>query len=343
LFYRCEMRRLSLSRKCVLLLLGVLLSFPVWAQIGAPASVAAAAQPEAPKDRLGRSTPRRTVLAFLAATRKGDNELGAQYLNTGLRGHRATDLAHKLFVVLDRRLPARLNELTDKPEGTLSGPQKPDQEVVGTISSDNRNVDIIVERVDRGNSGPIWLFSHETLDSIPDLYEQINVVSADNVLPEFLVNARFAGIALFEWLAVFVGIPLFYAFAALLNRLLSPLVGGLRRRLYRQSDLPNPEALPVPLRLLLQAFVIRWLLTKVGLPLLARQFWSGIATIITIAGCVWLAILLNNRGEEYIRRRLGGRNLTAATSMLRRGEQFLAAGKSDAFGKKEPARDKRVA
>ena len=272
----------------------------VWTQVGISSSLPTASQPDIPKDALGRTTPRGTVLGFVSAARKGDNELAADYLNTRLRGKAATDLAQQLFVVLDRRLPAHLNELSDKPEGSVSDRLKPDQERAGTISSDNGNVDIILERVDRGKSGSLWLFSSKTLDAIPDLYDEINGVSVESVLPEFLANTRIAGIVLFEWLAVFVGMPLFYLLTALLNRVLSRLIGRWRRRLYRKPDLPNPQALPRPIRLLLLAVAIHWLLTKLSLPLLARQFWFSTASILTIAGCVWLMILLNGRGEEYI-------------------------------------------
>jgi MscS family membrane protein len=326
LLYQDETRRLEfLSQKRVarlgtgacLLSLVILLCFPTWAQLGQPASAPAAAQPEAPKDALGRTTPRGTVLGFLSAARNGDDDLAARYLDTRLRGRTAAGLAHKLFVVLDRRLPAQLNELSDKPEGSLSNPLKPDEEPVGTIGSDNGDVDIIVQRVGSGKSASLWLFSSKTLDVIPDLYEEINLVSVDNVLPAFLVNTRIAGILLFHWLAIFVGIPLFFLLAALINRLLSHFVGLLRRRLYRKANLPNPEVLPKPIRLLLLAFVIRWLLTKISLPLLARQFWSSAATIITVAGCVWLVIFLARWGEEYICRLLQRRKLTGAASMLR--------------------------
>ena len=328
--YQYETRRLCfLSQKRVarlgacacVLFLGVLLCCPTWAQVRPPASVSAvpqpASQPEAPKDSLGRTTPRGTVLGFLTAARKGDNELAAQYLNTRLRDKAATDLAHQLYVVLDRRLPARLYQLSDKPEGSVSDPLKPDHELVGTISSDKGDVNIVLERVDRGKSGRLWLFSSKTLDSIPDLYEETNVVSPEDVLPAFLVNTRIAGIGLFHWLAVIVGIPLFFLFAALLNHLLSRLVGLLRRRLYKKPDLRNPEVLPMAIRLLLLAVVIRWLLSKLNLPLLGRQFWFSAASVITIAGCVWLLILFNSWGEEYIRRRLRGRHAQRTSLMLR--------------------------
>jgi len=323
-----EMRPLSfLSQNCgarsgiaaCLVSLVLLFCVPVWAQTGTSSSSPAASQPEVPKDALGRTTPRGTVLGFVNAARKADYELAVQYLNTRLRGKRATDLAHQLFVVLDRRLPARLNALSDVPEGSLSNPLKPNQEIVGSINTDDGSVDIVVERVDRGKSGLIWLFSSKTLELIPALFDDINEVSVENVLPEFLVNTRVADIPLFEWLAVLVGIPLFFLITSLLNRGLSRLIGRWRRRLYKKPDLPNPQILPVPFRILLLAAVIRWVLTKLSLPLLARQFWFSTASIMAIWGCVWLLILLSSRAEEYISRRLQVRNLTGATSMLRLG------------------------
>ncbi|HTF65927.1 MAG TPA: hypothetical protein VK638_24885, partial [Edaphobacter sp.] len=91
---------------CLLFLIS-LFCVPAWAQFGIPAKAsAAAAQSEAPKDALGRTTPRGAVLGFLSAAREGDYELAARYLNTRRRGKAATDLARQLFVVLDRRLPA---------------------------------------------------------------------------------------------------------------------------------------------------------------------------------------------------------------------------------------------
>ena len=306
-----------------LLSLGFLLGLSAWAQLVTPAAVPATTKPEVSQDSLGRSTPKGTVLGFMAAARKGEDELAGQYLNTRSRGRAAAVLAHQLFTVLDRRLPPRLHQLSDKPEGSLSDPLKPNAELVGTISSAKGNVDIFLERVDRGKSGFLWLFSSKTLESIPDVYEETNLASLDDVLPEFVVNTRFAGIAVFRWLAFFVGMPLFYYFTVLLNRFLSPLIGLLRRRLYRKPDLPNPEFLPKPVRLLLLAFVIYWIDSHVNLPLATRQFWSSTATVITIAASVWLLIGLNARTEQYISRLLLRRNITGVTSILRLGRRVV--------------------
>ncbi len=318
-----KMNGLNVHAGACALSVALLICLPVSGQVDTHSPTTAASQPEIPQDALGRTTPRGTVLGFLLAGRSGNDGEAVEYLNTRLRGKAAEELAHQLFVVLDRRLPAKLHALSDKPEGSLSDPMKPDQELVGTISSDNGKVDIIVERVDRGKAEHLWLFSSETLDAIPDLYEEVNVISVEKVLPAFLVNSRFAGVALFEWFAVLVGIPLFFFVTGLLDRLSGPLVGSWRRRLRKKPDLPDLAVLPIPIRFLLLAAIILWLFTKLNLPLLARQFWSSFASILTIAGCVWLVILINGQLEKYVSRFLPWRNFSGATLMLRFGRRLV--------------------
>jgi MscS family membrane protein len=301
---------------CLLLLIFLICGL-TWAQIPLPVPPKPAPEAEIPKDALGRTTPRGTVRGFLNASHKGAEEVAIQYLNTPLRGSAATALARKLFVVLDRRLPARLNELAEQPEGSLSDPLHPNQDLVGTIRGVNGDVDIVLERVDRKGSAPVWLFSRKTLESIPALYEEVNAISVENVLPAVLVNTRIAGIRLFEWLAVLLGMPLVYFLTGLLGRMLGSATRTLLRLVGRKSDLHNRQILPRPIRLLLLALVIRWLLSTVNLPLLARQFWSDAAAVITTAALVWLLILLNSRAEQYISQRLYGRRLAGAGSMLR--------------------------
>jgi MscS family membrane protein len=64
-----------------------------------------------------------------------------------------------------------------------------------------------------------------------------------------------------------------------------------------------------------------WLFSRV--PLLARQFWTT-ASILTIAACVWLFILLNDRVEHYIRRRLVRSRNMGTASVIRLGRRVLA-------------------
>ena len=301
----------------VLLLL--LLSLPARPQVAVPKAPAAEAEPEIPKDTLGRNTPRGAVLGFLNAARKGNAEISVLYLNTPLRGEEAEDLARQLAIVLNRRLPARLNTLSEKPEGSIPDPLRPDEDLVGTIPTANGDLDILVERVDRGKLGKIWLFSRNTLKTIPDVFPELTKSTVENVLPEFLVKNRVAEVPIFEWLALFVGMPLLYVLTGLLDRFIGLAVRAFRRQLLRHASAQISRVLPHPLRLLLLAFTIRWLLSTVGLPLLARQFWSTMALSIAIAACTWLLILVNGWGERYlVERRPGLSGSVAVLRLIRR-------------------------
>lgn len=292
-----------------------------WPQVSrtgiTPPATAAATQPEAPKDSLGRTTPRGSVLGFMAAAHKGDYVVAAQYLNSPPRAKNAATLAEQLSVVLDRGLPARLIQLSDKPEGSLSDQLNPDRDLVGTITGPSGNVNLYLERVNGEKSGPVWLFSRETLELVPDLYQEIDIVPVSEILPDFLVRSRAFGIPLFEWIFVVVGLPLLYVLTVLLNGFLTRLVSQVSHRLRKQPRLPTREILPIPIRLLLVAITIRWLLSLIGLSLLARLFWSAVAMVIAVFAIVWIMILLNGLAEQYVKRYLQGRNFAGAASLLR--------------------------
>lgn len=277
----------------------VLFSAEIWAQAGDLKAAPSATQPEVPKDTLGRNTPKGTVLGFLSATRKGNAEIAALYLNTPLRGGEAAALAHQLGVVLDRKLPARLNQISDTPEGSVPDPLRPDEDVVGTIETESGALDIIVERVDRGKAGKVWLFSRKTLASIPAVFRELNTPAFERFLPEFIVHTRLLGVPIFQWLALFVGMPLLYLLTGVLGRALASGSGMVRRRLGHHAGVKNAQFLPAPVRLLLVALVIRLLLKSITLPLLARQLWSTIALLIAIVASIWSLWLLTGLAERY--------------------------------------------
>jgi MscS family membrane protein len=307
------MRRLKLAVQSLgILAICACYLLPAHAQVPVGAPTPPETKTEEPKDALGRDSPRGTVLGFLAAARKGTS-VAALYLDTPLRGPDAEELAHQLAVVLDARLPARLNELSDKAEGSIPNPLKPNEDLVGTINTANGHLDIVVERVDRGKIGRVWLFSSKTLHAIPDVYAELNSPPIEKVLPAFLTK-RVAAVPVFHWLAFFVGLPLVYLLTGLLNRIVGFAL-AIFSRLLGRNQTGNPLVIPAPLRLLIVAFVIRWALSNLGLPLLARQFWSTTALFFTIIASIWMLMLLNGWGERFLISRRP--DLTGSGAVLR--------------------------
>jgi MscS family membrane protein len=280
----------------------------------APAPAPSAAEQE--RDSLGRSTPRGTVLGFLDAARTGDHALASRYLESP--GRDSERVAEQLFVVLDARLPARLSKLSTAPEGSGANPLTPDQDVVGTIESNAGPVDIVVRRVADAKIGHLWLFSRATLAAVPTLYEEVTQGADDSAVTRFLSNTRLRGIRLFDWLVALLGAAGLYLVTALLNRLLTALVAWVWRRKHDQAALPVRNVLPLPARLLIVALAGRWILsTLLPLSLLVRQFWSNVASIVSIVTVVWLLILFNGQVEQYVRRRRPAANSAAGASLLR--------------------------
>ena len=299
-----------------------------WTQATGPNPAPATSLPPQPPDVLGRETPRGCVLGFLMAARKGDYDTAERYLN--LKPHnspRAKTLATELWVVLDRRLPPRLNQLSPLPDGSQFYPDRPDADIVGTIESVNGTVDIVVERVDRGKNGKFWLFSEETLKAIPALYDEVNLVPVEDWLPAVLTQRKIVQIPLFEWLAVFIGMPLVYVLTVLLDRLVSPLAMRLWLRLRKQHTPTKFRVLPQPIRLLLLVLVIRWMNGHLSFSLFTRVFWSNVASIMTIASAVWLVLMLNRWAADQTRRRLdrgGVQGSISIINLVRRTADLLA-------------------
>lgn len=277
---------------------------------------------ETSTDTLGRETPRGTVLGFLSAARKGNAGIAVLYLNTPLRGPKAEALARQLAIVLDRRLPARLNTLSDEPEGMLPDRLNPDEESIGTITTAGGDLDIVLQRVDRGKAGRVWLFSQETLNAIPRAYEDLNQTDIEELLPAFLVRTRIATIPLFQWVGFFFGLPFLYWLAGVLGRMLDLAARRVGRRLGR--PLPrSSKGFPPPIRLLLVALTIRLVVSRISFSLLARQFWSTITLIIGILSCVWLLILINGLAERVVLNRLPGQSLSGHSAVLRLARRLI--------------------
>ncbi len=271
------------------------------------------AQTEAAKDPLGRDSPRGTVLGFIRAFHEDNAEAASVYLNTTLRGTAAGKLAQELYTVLDSRLPARLNEVSDRPDGGLANPLKPDQDVVGTISTAEGPLDIIVERVNRGSAGRIWLFSRQTLEAIPDVAREVDLVSIDSFIPRSM-KTRIGGVRAFEWVVLAVLGPLSYWLIGLVGLLIGRLITVRRSPAHAST---TRQVFPGFVRLLILAGAIRWLLTVVAVPLIERQFWTIVTAMFAIMSCVWFLLVLMAHAERYCLQRSRASGHPEMTALLR--------------------------
>jgi MscS family membrane protein len=284
------------------------------------------AQPEAPADSLGRSTPRGTVLGFLGAAHRGDYSSAARYLNTPLDGSQAERLASQLIAILDRRLPARLDQLSNQPDGALNDNLPLGTDLVGSIQTSEGSLRILVERV-RRQGALIWLFSADTLARVPEVYSELNSRSIDEYLPNWMSQRGWLSIPLWQWVALTAGLALAIGVSSLLRGVALPVLRRLFGNVLGEQDNHLLDLLAAPLRALALLAILHVTVVLLNLPLIAREAWKDANLALLIMACTWLFVRVVRIFGKVAGRRLqdvGKGDSTSFVRLMQRTVNFVA-------------------
>jgi len=248
------------------------------------------AEPEmAYNDPLGRSTPQGTVLGFMKSATQEDYERALQYLDTKITGIKAQKLIDALRVVLERGFSGKLAMLSNKPEGNLDDNLPPSKERVGTVKTPSDSLDILLERVERGNNPPIWIFSAETLTNVPKIYKELDVRTIDTYLPKFLVNTWVLWFPLWKWFLYLLLVPLSFGLSILVTRLFTFMLLLFVRRIAKVRADRHVARLTGPIRILIFALAI-WFISLLSRSVITSVFWTYVALTLTVIGTTWLCV-----------------------------------------------------
>ncbi len=294
------------TARCVTVLLAAAL-------IATAASAAEQAKPAAmPKgpapaegtydDPLGRSTPQGTVLGFIRSMQRGDYERAIDYLDTRQTGKRAQQLAAELAFILDQGVSATAATLSSRPEGNLQDSPLADREVVGVVKTRKGEYKIQLERVQKENNPPVWLFASETLKLVPQIYEEVDVPWLERKLPAAVTETRLAGQPLYRWVLAILMIPVAFLVGWLVTALLAALVREPLRSRLDEALLAKLETVKNPVRLVFAAAVI-YIYSRGVFSLLGQMFWIFVASTMAVIGVTWLAIHLIDAGADVVERR----------------------------------------
>src|SRR5258708_11468497 len=279
--------------------------------------------PPGPADPLGRETHSGTVLGFLQAAQFGNYKTASDYLqiSAARRPSQGADLAQKLKVLMDRAFVTGLRRLSTGPEGN---PEygTPDQQTIGTFSSGDAEIPVVLVRVGDPNAGKIWLFSAETLSKVPELYDNIKAHQVENKLPRSLVRNAFLGMPLWQWMALLAAIPLAFAIGWLAVLLLA-----IPRRLWlKLRNRPNPHSysrMSTPLLVTFSALAHRVIATYLGLPLLPRLYYFRIIGVLISIGFFWFLLRATSLTMQRLRTHAISAGRTGTGSLMVLGERLL--------------------
>jgi len=292
-------------------------------QGGAPAQAPTPASAVA--DPLGRNTPSGTVLGFLQAAQSGNYKAAANYLqmSAARRQLQGSELAEKLKVVMDSAFVGSVRLLSTLPEGNPANGTA-DQQTIGSFSSGDEDVPVVLVRGGDPNSGKIWLFSSETLSKVPELYENVESRQFENKIPQGLVRHVFLGMPLWQWLALLVAIPV----ALVIGEAVVLLLAIPRRLWIKIRNRPNLHSyshLSKPLLVAFSALAHRTMAHYLGLPLLPRLFYYRIISVLISIGFFWFLLRATGLTMQRLRRHAVSAGRVGTGTLMVLGQRLLTA------------------
>jgi MscS family membrane protein len=210
-----------------------------------------AAQPtsEVPVDEFGRGSPRGTVNGYLEACREGDYKKASNYLDLRRIPGGGPTLARKLRTVLSRTLWVDVETLSQDHKGTANDGLPSYRDRLGTIDITEGKVDILLQRVPRGDGVSIWKIAGVTVSQVPDLYAEFGYGVLERFLPKFFFDIQFLDIALWQWIGLLVLVLLAAVTSWLLAVVVVRTIGALVARTKTSIDDRLFEVSVSPIRL----------------------------------------------------------------------------------------------
>lgn len=161
-------------------------------------------------------TPQSSLENFMISGEGRDFVRAARSLNLDsvkpdLQKTLGAELARQLKEVIDQQLWFNWSDVPDRPDGQSDDPaifghqENPGKEArfslkLGSLFVEDRDIEIRLERVKPPDGPPVWVFSRQTIEHIPLLYEHYRSSRLESALPTALKETKFARVAAWQWI-----------------------------------------------------------------------------------------------------------------------------------------------
>ena len=175
-----------------------------------------------PYDEYNRSTPRSSLIAFILAVQDEDFERAVNYLDlrnlafsVELEDEKldGVELVKKLLIVGKRAMKVDLEELSDHPKGHLEDGLPSYRDRITTLKTKEGPVDILMQRVPRGDGAYIWKISNATVSMIPELDAEFGYGLIGNRLSEIFPHYVIYGFEVWQIVLMIALVAIGYAIA----------------------------------------------------------------------------------------------------------------------------------
>ena len=231
-------------------------------------------KPLGPADEFNRGVPRSSLKGYLKAARDGDFERASQYLDLrylpdSMDESQGPQLARQLKIALDKVLWFDLETVSAHPDGFSDDGLPANRDIIGHVKTPENTVDILMQRIPRGDGAYIWKFSNQTVAEIPHLYEYFGYGPFEESLSKMFPDAQFLGWQIWQWALWLINLALSFLLALLITWIVNLLVGRKDTEMRRQIK----RFVAWPVRFLLLVLLEQVGLSLIGLSMTVRTIF----------------------------------------------------------------------
>ncbi len=243
-----------------------------------------------PFDEYKRSTPRSSLIAFALAVKEKDYERAVNYLDLRnlpfsleeeLDGQ---ELVRKLVIVAKRAMVVDFEELSDDPLGHKDDGLPGYRDRITTMKTKAGPVDILMQRIPRGDGVSIWKISNATVALIPLLDNEFGYGVIGNKLSHILPHYIVFGFEVWQLVMLF-GLLISGYLIALVVTFLMVKVLTFTKRFNKQR---LQKFIVGPLRLLIMILFFRATFDMIAPSLVARALFE--ARTFLIIALLWVLL-----------------------------------------------------
>lgn len=272
-------------------------------------------------DSLNRRTPRGAVSGFISAVAKENYQRAARYLHIDRKLRRkrnAEKLAQGLQQLLDQNgsiLPYAL--ISDTYEGHLNDNLGPNIDKVGSAIINNESFDIVVESTQDKDGAPIWLFSTQTVESIPlPVEEELATPLITKILPKVLIEKKWGGVPIGHWIISVFLVFIAYFVAWSVTRILIFCISKIWRPAQTEPTYGIVRAFSRPVQLFFAVWIFVFATEQADISIIVRQRLSSLSVIFYILAVLLLIWQLLDAGSKITQRNLAKRGNQAGVSAI---------------------------
>jgi MscS family membrane protein len=231
-------------------------------------------KPLGPADEFNRGVPRSSLKGYLKAARDGDFERASKYLDLrylpdSMDNSQGPQLARQLKIALDKVLWFDLDVISAHPAGFSDDGLPANRDMAGRVKTPEKTVDILMQRISRGDGMYIWKISNQTVAEIPKLYEYFGYGPFEETLSKMFPDAQFLGWQIWQWVLWLLNLTFTFLLALIITWIVNLLVGRKDTAMRRQVK----PFVAWPVRFLLWLLLEQVGLSFIGLSMTVRTIF----------------------------------------------------------------------